>query len=58
MPKISELPDIVPPLAGDELIPIVQDGVTKKIPVEDLAQELAQFSESDGADFLLIQVFS
>jgi hypothetical protein len=38
--KISELPAATLPLAGTELVPIVQGAVTKKIQISQLADEL------------------
>lgn len=35
--KISALPGAATPLTGDELVPVVQDGVTKNVPASALA---------------------
>lgn len=52
--KISELPSAVTPLAGDEIMPIVQDGATRRTMVNDLRAGLAATSHthtlSDIAD--------
>lgn len=36
--KISALPAITPPLAGTEVLPIVQGGITKKVTVDQLSK--------------------
>lgn len=52
--KISELPSAVTPLAGDEIMPIVQDGATRRATIDEirdgLADEVHTHTLSDIAD--------
>lgn len=48
--KISELPVADAPLAGDEQVPIVQDGVTKRATVDQLRGVRITVSESPPSD--------
>lgn len=41
--KISQLPAVSTPLAGTEVLPIVQDGVTKKVSVDEINAGLATY---------------
>ena len=36
--KISELPSAVTPLAGDEIMPIVQDGATRRATIDEIRE--------------------
>jgi hypothetical protein len=44
--KISDLPVSTLPLVGDELIPIVQGGVTKQTPISSFSSTLSEFSQT------------
>lgn len=45
MSKISELP-VADPFSGDEAIPVVQDGLTKRVPVSTLSEEASGVAQS------------
>ena len=44
--KISELPSAVLPLDGDEVLPVVQDGATRRISVDDIKDGLASLTHN------------
>jgi hypothetical protein len=46
--KISQLTDATTPLAGTEVLPIVQAGVTKKIPTDNLTVKNLRSNATDG----------
>lgn len=52
--KISALPASTVPLAGTEVLPIVQSGATKKVAIDDLTK--GKYTPTDGIKFPASQV--